>query len=84
MINDVGIYRSVPDHLPTLLAHLQNQTLRIWEKHSIRQAAFCTVLGAEQPGADVRACLREPRRAREAGPRFSTIRERAGVQPLMK
>ena len=34
------IYRCVPGRLPALLSRFQNRTLRIWEKHGIRQAGF--------------------------------------------
>jgi hypothetical protein len=47
MIYELRVYRSVPGRLPALLARFQNHTLRIWEKHGIRQAGFWTTLVGE-------------------------------------
>jgi hypothetical protein len=47
MIYELRIYRSVPGRLPALLSRFQNHTLRIWEKHGIRQAGFWTTLIGE-------------------------------------
>lgn len=44
MIHELRIYHSVPGRLPALLSRFQNQTLRLWEKHGIRQAGFWTTL----------------------------------------
>jgi hypothetical protein len=44
MIYELRIYRAVPGRLPALIARFQNQTLRVWEKHGIRQAGFWTTL----------------------------------------
>ena len=44
MIHELRIYHSVPGRLPALLARFENHTLRIWEKHGIRQAGFWTTL----------------------------------------
>ena len=44
MIYELRIYRSVPGRMPALLSRFQNHTLRIWEKHGIRQAGFWTTL----------------------------------------
>ena len=41
------IYRCVPGRLPALVSRFQNHTLRIWEKHGIRQAGFWTTLIGE-------------------------------------
>lgn len=47
MIYELRIYRCLPGRLPALLARFQDATLRIWEKHGIRQAGFwTTVIGA--------------------------------------
>jgi len=40
MIYELRIYRCVPGRLPALLSRFQNHTLRIWEKHGIKQAGF--------------------------------------------
>jgi hypothetical protein len=47
MIYELRVYRSVPGRLPALLARFQNHTLRIWERHGIRQAGFWTTLVGE-------------------------------------
>ena len=47
MIYELRIYRTLPGRLPNLLARFQNHTLRIWEKHGIRQAGFWTTLVCE-------------------------------------
>ena len=38
MIYELRIYRCVPGRKPALLSRFENETLRIWEKHGIRQA----------------------------------------------
>jgi NIPSNAP len=47
MIYELRIYRCVPGRLPALLSRFANETLRIWEKHGIRQAGFWTTLVGE-------------------------------------
>jgi NIPSNAP len=47
MIYELRIYRTLPGRLPNLLARFQNHTLRIWEKHGIRQAGFWTTMIGE-------------------------------------
>jgi hypothetical protein len=44
MIYELRIYHTMPGQLPALLSRFQNHTLRIWEKHGIRQAGFWTTL----------------------------------------
>ena len=44
MIYELRIYRCVPGHQLALLSRFENETLRIWEKHGIRQAGFWTTL----------------------------------------
>ena len=46
-IYELRIYHSMPDRLPALLSRFQNHTVRIWEKHGIRQAGFWTTLIGE-------------------------------------
>lgn len=47
MIYELRIYHCVPGRLPDLLARFRDRTLKIWEKHGIRQAGFwTTVVGA--------------------------------------
>ncbi len=47
MIYEQRVYRTLPGRLPALLARFQNHTLRIWERHGIRQAGFWTTLVGE-------------------------------------
>jgi hypothetical protein len=47
MIHELRIYHCVPGRLPALNDRFQNITLKIWEKHGIRQAGFWTVLVGE-------------------------------------
>src|ERR1700676_2571391 len=47
MIYELRIYRCVPGRKPALLSRFENETLRIWEKHGIRQAGFWTMLVGE-------------------------------------
>ena len=44
MIYELRIYRCVPGRQPALLSRFENETLRIWKKHSIRQTGFWTTL----------------------------------------
>jgi hypothetical protein len=44
MIYELRVYRSMPGRLPELVSRFQNITLRIWERHGIRQAGFWTTL----------------------------------------
>jgi NIPSNAP len=47
MIYEIRVYRCVPGRLPALLNRFQNMTLKLWEKHGIRQAGFWTTLVGE-------------------------------------
>ena len=44
MIYELRIYRALPGRMPNLLARFNDHTLRIWERHGIRQAGFWTTL----------------------------------------
>ena len=44
MIYEQRVYRCIPGRLPALLARFEHHTLKIWEKHGIKQAGFWTVL----------------------------------------
>jgi hypothetical protein len=44
MIYEMRIYRCVPGRLPALLKRFETVTLKLWEKHGIKQAGFWTVL----------------------------------------
>ena len=43
MIHELRIYRAPAGRLPDLLSRFENHTLKIWQKHGIRQAGFWTV-----------------------------------------
>ena len=47
MIYEVRVYRCVPGRLPALLNRFANITLKIWERHGIKQAGFFTTLIGE-------------------------------------
>jgi NIPSNAP len=44
MIYELRVYRCMPGRLPALLNRFQSATLRIWDKHGIRQAGFWTTV----------------------------------------
>ena len=44
MIYEYRVYTCLPGRLPALLERFETATLKIWEKHGIRQAGFWTVL----------------------------------------
>src|SRR6516165_6035268 len=44
MIYELRIYQCVPGGLPALIKRFEDHTLKIWEKHGVRQAGFWTVL----------------------------------------
>ncbi len=43
MIHELRIYHCIPGRLPALLKRFEAVTLKLWEKHNIRQAGFWTV-----------------------------------------
>ena len=47
MIHELRIYDCVPGRLPNLLKRFDTITLKIWERHGIRQAGFWTTLIGE-------------------------------------
>jgi len=47
MIYEMRVYHCLPGRLPALLKRFQEATLKIWERHGIRQAGFWTVLIGE-------------------------------------
>ncbi|MGD9847275.1 MAG: NIPSNAP family protein [Variibacter sp.] len=47
MIYEMRVYRCVPMRLPALLKRFETITLKLWEKHGIRQAGFWTTLCGE-------------------------------------
>ena len=44
MIHELRVYTCVSGRLPDLLNRFQTITLKLWEKHGIRQAGFWTTL----------------------------------------
>jgi hypothetical protein len=47
MIYESRIYRCIPGRLPALLQRFESVTLKLWEKHGIRQVGFFTTLIGE-------------------------------------
>jgi hypothetical protein len=47
MIYEMRVYEAVPGRLPDLMKRFETKTLKIWEKHGIRQAGFFTTLVGE-------------------------------------
>ncbi|UYN93764.1 MAG: NIPSNAP family protein [Enhydrobacter sp.] len=47
MIYELRIYRCIPGRLPALQKRFETITLKIWEKHGIKQAGFWTTLVGE-------------------------------------
>ena len=47
MIYELRVYRCVPGRLPALIKRFDTITLKLWEKHGIRQAGFWTTLIGE-------------------------------------
>lgn len=47
MIHELRVYYCVPGRLPNLLKRFETITLKLWEKHGIKQAGFWTVLIGE-------------------------------------
>ncbi len=44
MIHELRVYRCAPGRLPALLNRFETITLKLWERHGIRQAGFWTTL----------------------------------------
>ena len=44
MIHELRIYRCMPGRLPDLNKRFESVTLKLWEKHGIRQVGFWTTL----------------------------------------
>jgi len=44
MIHELRIYQCIPGRLPALLKRFQDRTLKLWDKHGVRQAGFWTVM----------------------------------------
>lgn len=44
MIYEQRVYRAIPGKMPKLLARFRGHTLKLWDRHGIRQAGFFTTL----------------------------------------
>ncbi|MET0720436.1 MAG: NIPSNAP family protein [Tardiphaga sp.] len=44
MIVEMRVYRCLPGRLPALLSRFENTTLKLWDKHGIRQVGFFTTV----------------------------------------
>src|SRR5207237_8648292 len=82
MIYELRIYRCVPGRKPALLSRFENETLRIWEKHGIRQAGFWTTLigKSSQEITYMLAWDSMAEREKRWGP-FPAVPDGAGVAP---
>src|SRR5688500_19207391 len=47
MIYELRVYKCVPGRLPALNNRFANVTLKLWDKHGIKQAGFWTTLVGE-------------------------------------
>ena len=47
MIYEMRVYRCIPGRLPALLKRFETITMKLWEKHGIRQAGFFTTVIGE-------------------------------------
>ncbi len=47
MIYETRVYRCLPGRLPALLKRFETTTLKLWDKHGIRQAGFFTTMVGE-------------------------------------
>jgi hypothetical protein len=47
MIYELRVYKCLPGRLPALLNRFANTTLKLWDKHGIKQAGFWTTLVGE-------------------------------------
>lgn len=47
MLYELRVYRCIPGRLPALIKRFDTTTLKLWEKHGIRQVGFWTTLIGE-------------------------------------
>ena len=47
MIMEMRVYRCLPGRLPALMKRFDTLTLKLWDKHGIKQAGFFTTLIGE-------------------------------------
>ena len=66
MIYELRVYHTMPGKLPALLKRFDTITLKIWERHGIKQAGFWTTLVGEfERGPHLYAAMGIAGRARE-------------------
>ena len=64
MLYELRIYECVPGRLPDLMKRFDTITLKLWEKHGIKQAGFwTTVIGEFESDVVLLRCLGLARRA---------------------
>ena len=47
MIYEMRVYEAMPGRLPDIIKRFETKTLKIWEKHGIKQAGFWTTVVGE-------------------------------------
>jgi hypothetical protein len=47
MLYELRVYRCIPGRLPALIKRFDTTTLKLWEKHGIRQVGFWTTVIGE-------------------------------------
>ena len=57
MIYELRLYTCLPKRLPALLKRFEEHTLKLWDKHGIRQAGFWTVMVGDHEGSDLHYLL---------------------------
>ena len=60
MIYEMRIYRCVPGRLPALLKRFETVTLKVWEKHGIKQDAGNQLIPWIKLQVDRTPCLLDP------------------------
>jgi hypothetical protein len=77
MIYEMRIYRCLPGRLPALLKRFDTITLKLWEKHGIKQAGFFTTLiGMDHRSRQDRGRRPDRRQYREPAPGAHAILRR--------
>jgi hypothetical protein len=47
LIYEMRVYRCLPNRMPALLRRFRDHTLKIWDRHGIKQAGFWTTVVGE-------------------------------------
>ena len=77
MLYELRIYECVPGRLPDLMKRFDTITLKLWEKHGIKQAGFWTTVIGESNQTLYYFVVWEL--ARRAGKEVECVRRRSGV-----